>query len=138
MSQRRSRRHNPLVWSAVLVALVMVLNAAALIERLLGPLLMAVCVGVGAWAVARVRRLPVPPGQPPKVIRGQAEDQAGRIGHIARLEGENAKLRADLATAQDTAHAAWDQASEPPAQDPTVVDLRTRLLRDGRSGARPL
>ena len=137
MTRRRSRqRHNPLAWLVALVALVAVLNAVAVLERLAGPLLGLAAVGLVVWAVARRSRHSLPPGPPPKVVRGRAGD--GRDECIAQLEEENAQLRADLADARDMAHAAWDRASEPGGQDATVVDLRARMLRDPRSGAHPL
>jgi hypothetical protein len=125
----RRRGHNPLALFVALLVLAAVLNAVALIERLALPLLLAV-VGLAVWALAQ-RRRPLPP-QPPKVVQGEPEDS-----ELERLRAEVIWLRRRLAETTDAAHAAWEQASEPD-QDATVVDLRTRLLRDARSGARPL
>jgi hypothetical protein len=126
----RRRGHNPLALFVVLLVLAAVLNAVALIERL-APLLLLAAVGLVVWALARRGRSLLP--RPPKVIDGQAEDS-----ELERLRAEVIWLRRRLAETTYAAHAAWEQASEPGGQDATVVDLRTRLLRDARSGARPL
>jgi hypothetical protein len=126
----RRSRPNPLAWLVVLLVLVAVLNAVAVIERLAGPLLLLAAVLV-VWALARHRR-PVPPGHPPTVIRGRAQDDA----EVIRLRAEVAHLCAELDEARDTAHAAWQDATEPGGA--TVIGMRARLLADRLSGAHRL
>jgi hypothetical protein len=133
MTRRRSR-HDPLAWFLALLALAAALNAVAVIERLAGPLLMAAAAGLAVRAITRRDRRSAPPGGPPKMIRGQAEDDA----ELVRLRAEVEALRAERDQARESERAAWERASEPDAQGATVVDLRARLLRDARSGARPL
>jgi hypothetical protein len=110
---RRSRRHSPLAWFVALLALVAVLNAVAVVERLAGPLLLLTAAGLVVWAVARRGRRPVLLARPPKVIQGHAED-----AEVIRLRARVAQLSAELDEARESARMAWQDASDPDAADP--------------------
>jgi hypothetical protein len=129
MTGRRSRRgHSPLAWLLALLALVVVLNTIAVLERLAGPLLMVAAVGLVVWTLVRRGHRPVPPGGPPEVIRGQMDSDAAEV----------IRLRDGLEAARGAAYAAWEDATEPGTRGASVLAPRARLLGDARSGARPL
>jgi hypothetical protein len=127
------RRNNPVAWLVGLLALVAVLDTLFVIERLAEPLLVLTSVTLVVWRVTRQGRRALPP-RPLEVLHGLAEEGV----EVIRLRAEVAQLRADLADAREAAHAAWQDASEPGGSGVTVVDLRTRLLSDPRSGAHSL
>jgi hypothetical protein len=128
---RHYKRYHPaaviLLGTVVLVGL----DALAWLGWLLWHLLPLV-LGLGCvWLAYRAgRRRPVAPPRPPKVIQGRAED-----AEVIRLRAEVEALRAERDQARESARAAWQEASEPGGA--IVTGLRTRLLRDPRSGARP-
>jgi hypothetical protein len=117
MTRPRSQALVILALTPVVLALDALAWAVWAAWRALPWLLVLSVAGLLVWTLARHRR-PLPP-RPPKVIRSRAEED-----ELDRLRAEVEALRRRLA--------------ETTGQDATVVDLRTRLLRDARSGARPL
>jgi hypothetical protein len=131
MVSRRRRRH-PVAVILLGTVVLLTLDAMAWLTWALWHLL-PLLAGLGClWLAYRAgQRRPASPPRPPKVIQGRAEDT-----EVIRLRAEVEALRAERDEARESARAAWERATEP--GEATVTDLRTRLLRDPRSGARPL
>ena len=88
-----------------------------------------VLAAAAAYVLARRRVLPP---RPPKVIQGRADDD----GEVIRLRADVEALRAERDQAQESARAAWEQASKPEVQAPLTA--RDRLLSDRLSGVHDL
>jgi hypothetical protein len=128
---RHRRRHGPIALIGLL-ALVIGLNVIMYYLAELVSWLLLAGVVVVLVQVRRTRRAVSPPLVPP----GPAVD----VTEAVRLRAENDELRERLADAEESAHAAWDVASDrPPASraDRLSPDM-DRLLSAPLSGARPL
>lgn len=143
--RRNRRRHHS---EAFLLFAALFLFMAALAFRALATLALIAVIVAGGIAAKRLianrnrpaRRIPARPPQP-----GMVRDEFGvwtqpakDAGELDRLREENARLRRGLADAEESAHAAWDAASEPRprAASDDLSPMRDRLINDPRSGAR--
>jgi hypothetical protein len=130
-----SRARNPAFAWVGIAAVLIGLNVAAALSYYLAELLPVLLLGalcVAVWLARReIRHRP----SSPRVVVGQVHD----VTDAAQLRAENAELRARLAVAEESAHAAWDAASSvPPRPAPVSSDARDRLLTDRLGGVHDL
>lgn len=122
MPARGKRRS--LFFPVITVAAVLTVYSVLLILEYFGWLLATAGIAALAWFAAR-----------------HAPLAAVNTRELSRLQAENARLAGELADAQESANAAWDAAaSRSPAPVADISERRSRaaLLRDPRSGVRPL
>jgi len=139
-----SRRRNPIATALTVYALTMAALAltalAAVTIRLVPLLLVAGCIG---WGWYRVRHLPNGASIAPDAgaIRDlDLSPEVARLkGEVTRLLAVNDQLQCERDEAIESAHAAWDAASDGPPRPTRPADpSRNRLLKAPRSGVRPL